>query len=192
MPEAVPRAEVGSRQNPEFRPAARVLLIDDSGRVLLIEVRVPEPQSKSNYRLGATPRPDRIWITPGGGLDPGETRECAALRELYEETGLRGVKLGPCIWKRRHTWQWEDRWIDSDEWFYLLRAPAFDVMPTALDEWEMQFVLGHRWWSLPEIVANKNDGNLRAAQPAGVAAADTGGECAGNPCSGWSIVVYDV
>ncbi len=115
---------------------------------------MPEPQSKSNYRLGATPRPDRIWITPGGGLDPGETRECAALRELYEETGLRGVKLGPCIWKRRHTWQWEDRWIDSDEWFYLLRAPTFDVVPTAPDEWEMQYVLGHRWWSVDELVAN--------------------------------------
>ena len=138
----MPSGEVGSRQNPEFRPAARVLLIDDRDRVLLFSVALPQ-------------RPhDRLWITPGGGLDPGETREDAALRELYEETGLRAVKLGPCIWKRRHAWQWSNKWIDSEEWFYLLRASAFDVVPTAPDEWEMQYVLGHRWWSLPEMVAN--------------------------------------
>lgn len=138
----MPSGDVGSRQNPEFRPAARVLLIDDKDRVLLFSVALPQ-------------RPhDRLWITPGGGLDPGETREDAALRELYEETGLRAVKLGPCIWKRRHAWQWSNKWIDSEEWFYLLRTPAFDVVPTAPDEWEMQYVLGHRWWSLPEMVAN--------------------------------------
>ena len=144
MSEAMPSGNVGSRQKPEFRPAARVLLIDDGDRVLLFHVALPQ-------------RPDdRLWITPGGGLDPGETREDAALRELYEETGLRGVELGPCIWQRRHTWQWADKWIESDEWFYLLRVSAFDVVPTAPDEWEMQYVLGHRWWSLPEIVANRN------------------------------------
>ena len=148
----IPCAEVGGRQNPEFRPAARVLLIDDHDRVLLLNVGLPQ---QSNFRLGASSQADRrLWITPGGGLDPGETRKDAALRELYEETGLQGVELGPCIWKRRHTWQWADKWIESDEWFYLLRAPAFDAVATAPDEWEMQYVLGHRWWSLPEIAAN--------------------------------------
>ena len=140
----MPGTEVGSRRKPEFRPAARVLLIDECDRVLLMRVTTPN-------------RPDiRLWITPGGGLDPGESREDAALRELYEETGLRGVNLGPCIWTRRHTWQWEDRWIESDEWFYLLRVPAFEAVPTAPDEWEMQYVHEQRWWSLPELVASRN------------------------------------
>ena len=140
----MPSENVGSQEKPEFRPSARVLLIDDNDRALLMRVALPN-------RPGT-----RLWITPGGGLDPGETREEAALRELYEETGLRGVELGPCVWKRRHTWQWEDRWIESDERFYLLRAPVFDVVATAPDEWEMQYVLGHRWWSLPEMIANRD------------------------------------
>jgi 8-oxo-dGTP pyrophosphatase MutT (NUDIX family) len=35
------------------------------------------------------------WYLPGGGVDPGETLEACATRELYEETALR--PLGPLV-----------------------------------------------------------------------------------------------
>ena len=144
MPEATPSSNVSDSPKAEFRPAARVLLIDDRDRVLLIRVSLPQ-------------RPDiRLWITPGGGLDPDETREDAALRELYEETGLRRAELGPCIWTRRHTWQWEDRWVESDEWFYLLRVPTFKSAPAAPDQWETEYMHEQRWWGMSELIANKS------------------------------------
>lgn len=37
------------------------------------------------------------WSIPGGHLEAGETTRAAALRELAEETGLRGVTLGGLV-----------------------------------------------------------------------------------------------
>ena len=74
------------------RDAARVVLIDPRGRVLLQEIKADA--STAN-----------IWITPGGGLAPGETHRAAALRELQEEVGHVPAQLGPCVWVREHEFQ---------------------------------------------------------------------------------------
>jgi ADP-ribose pyrophosphatase YjhB (NUDIX family) len=58
----------------EYRRAGAVVLRDES--VLLVSMEPPgEP---------------RWWHFPGGGIESDESPEEAALRELYEETGLRG------------------------------------------------------------------------------------------------------
>ncbi|MEG3615156.1 NUDIX hydrolase [Isoptericola haloaureus] len=58
------------------RRAARVILLDDGGRVLLVRGHDADD-------------PDRSWwFTVGGGIDDGETEVEAALRELHEEAGL--------------------------------------------------------------------------------------------------------
>jgi len=56
-----------------FVPAAGVAVFNDEGRLLL-----------ARHVEG-----DR-WTTPGGQIEPGESPRDAAIRELYEETGLDG------------------------------------------------------------------------------------------------------
>jgi 8-oxo-dGTP diphosphatase len=57
-------------------PAACLVVTDDQGLVLLVQ-RSVEPQRG-------------LWCLPGGFIELGESPESAALRELYEETGLTG------------------------------------------------------------------------------------------------------
>ncbi|WP_400997988.1 NUDIX hydrolase [Agromyces sp. GXQ0307] len=70
----------------EIVPAVGAVITDEAGRVLLV-------------RRGAPPQRDR-WTVPGGRLEPGESFEDAAAREVLEETGLR-VAVGRELWRLR-------------------------------------------------------------------------------------------
>jgi len=122
------------------RDAARVLLLDRDGRLLLL--RCQEPGADRSF-----------WITPGGGLEAGESHEQAALRELYEETGLSGVELGPCVWTRTHTFPWLGRTYRQRERFYLVRIDTHAVDPVGRTEDELMVLIEHRWWSASDIVS---------------------------------------
>lgn len=99
---------------------------------------------------------DEWWVTPGGGLDEGESPEDAAFRELIEEVGVREVVLIGPIWHRRLTFPWNDRVIDQSEVFFVAHLAEQVEARGDLDDETLaeQGVFGHRWWTLEELEAS--------------------------------------
>lgn len=87
---------------------------------------------------------------PFGGIEPGETDEAAALREIREELGNASVKLGPSIWTRHHIGVFGGRPFDQSECINLGRFAAFEPRPSpeALHAHGPDDI---RWWTLDEL-----------------------------------------
>ena len=127
---------------PQIRDAARVVLLDDRDRILLFlweDERLLDARS--------------VWITPGGGLNPDESPEAGARRELREETGIE-APLGPCVWSRRHTFRFGSGWLEQRERFYLVRVADIDVSTDGLEPHERIAMVEHRLWSVDDIAAS--------------------------------------
>jgi len=65
-----------------------------------------------------------VWITPGDAVEPGETAEQAASRELREKTGIESAELGPCVWTRVHRFAWDGQRYEQRERFFVARVEA--------------------------------------------------------------------
>lgn len=126
------------------RAAARVLLVDETDRVLLIEGLDP-----------AAPELGTWWITPGGGREAGEDAAEAAIREVWEETGhvLEAV-AGP-LWHRTTVFPFDGVIVEQTEDFFTARVPHFEPVGTALTDLEHRSTAGMRWWTLDEITASE-------------------------------------
>lgn len=127
------------------RRAARVLLVDGANRLLLF--------------CGYDPaRPEhRYWLTPGGGLEPGEPAAVGAARELAEETGLRlsPEELGEPVWREVTEFPFDGQWYRQEQEYFLARVSAWEVDTAGFDEMERNSIDGHRWWSAAELGATR-------------------------------------
>jgi 8-oxo-dGTP pyrophosphatase MutT (NUDIX family) len=69
-------------------------------------------------------RPQRhgpaVWALPKGHIDPGESAEVTAVREVAEETGARGRSLGK-LGDIRYVFTWEGERIFKVVSFFLVR-----------------------------------------------------------------------
>lgn len=124
------------------RTSARVVLLDENDRVLLLRGNDPKV-------------PDvPFWFTIGGGVDPGESLREAAIRELHEETGYpadSSMLRGP-LWRRVAVFPFNGELIRSEELFFALRVRNFTPEPANLTFIERRSITGNKWCTPADIV----------------------------------------
>jgi 8-oxo-dGTP pyrophosphatase MutT (NUDIX family) len=117
-----------------------VLLIDPAGCILMF--------LQHGKDRAVAPR----WITPGGGVDPGEDHDQAAERELLEETGVVAHGLGPAFLEE--DFDPDQRWhpYQRGHWaWYALRVDRFEPDRAGWTDEEVADVVEWRWFSADEL-----------------------------------------
>ncbi|WP_129843424.1 NUDIX domain-containing protein [Streptomyces sp. RFCAC02] len=120
------------------RQAARVAVLAPDGSVFMFRY--------DNEEVGVH------WAPPGGGLDPGETPEAAAAREVREETGWSGLTLRGTLCRWEHDYTRSGVPVRQSEDIFLAYGPRRDPVGDLTAAHEEDGILHWRWWT-PEALA---------------------------------------
>ncbi|HMR13010.1 MAG TPA: NUDIX domain-containing protein [Arachnia sp.] len=127
------------------RDAARVLLFDGAGRLLLVNAHDAQDPARS------------WWFTIGGGIDDGESARDAAVREVREETGIVLAPedlVGP-VALRSSVFDFFARHVRQDEEYFVARIEGL-VDDLVTDGWtavERSFMDAVSWLAPDEVSA---------------------------------------
>ena len=130
--------------DPVERVSARVLPVSPAGEVLLIQDQ--DPTYPGVLR----------WGTIGGALDPGESHHQAAVREMYEETGLvvDAADLTEPFHLSTREFSWDGVRYRSDNTFFALPlARDVEVSFAHLVPEEVGNVFACDWWTPTALAA---------------------------------------
>ena len=148
------------------RRAARVILVDESGAVLLFRGGDPDRPAAGTW-----------WFTPGGAVESGELAETAAKREVREETGLEVTDLGPVVLCRQVEYEFEGTQFSQAEDYFLVRCEHFDISDSGWTDGERRVVEACGWWSCEALRSTKEtvypDGLATLLKELGISTVDS-------------------
>lgn len=92
-----------------------------------------------------------FWDLPKGKIDPGETPQEAAVREVQEETGIQNIELGDFIQLSYHTYRTKkDKRILKKTYWYKMTTTNMDLVPQTEEDIEQAV------WENPKAFLAKN------------------------------------
>jgi 8-oxo-dGTP pyrophosphatase MutT (NUDIX family) len=126
------------------REAIRAVMLTPAGKILLMQAREPA----SDFT---------VWFAPGGGIERGETADVCLRREIREETGIVLGHIGPLIWRRHHTFEWNGQMLSQSEAFYFVPIDEFEPdFTTNPSETELMAFQQFEWWT-PNAISTSQD-----------------------------------
>ncbi len=130
-----------------IRKAVRVLLLNDKDELLLMCVEdfdISSPEGKRNKRF---------WCTIGGEIETGESVEQAAIREIYEESGIEEneIEIGPVVWYSSINLVLKRILTQLEESFIVVKTKQNKVFLQNPTQDEQRTVKELRWFSLANI-----------------------------------------
>jgi 8-oxo-dGTP pyrophosphatase MutT (NUDIX family) len=125
------------------RRAARVLVVDDKDRILLFQDSDPGLPGR------------HWWITPGGGVEEGESDLEGAVRELHDETGLVAdvTDLTGPLARRTVRHGYTDVVVVQEEVFFAISVAPFALDVSGHTEEERLTMTRHHWWARDELAS---------------------------------------
>ena len=94
-----------------------------------------------------------LWMTPGGGMETGESDQQSLEREVWEETGLRLTEPGRLVWIRNFSFQLNNGVFKQFEKFFLVFTPQFKpTMQNNPAQDELDIFKRYKWWNIDQLI----------------------------------------
>jgi 8-oxo-dGTP pyrophosphatase MutT (NUDIX family) len=129
------------------RQSVKIILLNDADELLLMCMDDPETKSIGGEYNG------HFWTLIGGQIEAGETIEEAAIREIFEETGIKreDIDFGPVVWFGEFDLQLHNILTHIKQRFIVARTKRSTFSLGNLTREEAKVVTKLAWFSFDNI-----------------------------------------